>query len=300
VTAGTTTRSMGGRLAIYVQAADEDAPSADLAVRRVAARVDRWAARLTRHDPASELSSLNADPAGSVVVRPTLGAALAAGRAAMAIGGGSVDIALLEARLAAEAGSPAPLPLPRRWTLETGARGVTAVTRPPGMKFDLGGVGKGWIADRAVRLLDRYPSALVDADGDLALVAAPGHVWTVAIDDPRVPDGLLATLRIGSNRSGSWGIATSGTSIHRWDAGGRTGHHLIDPRTGEPARTDVVQATVVADSALHAETYAKAAAIAGSVAGFALLDRAPVRGAVILLADGRVLALPKTLALLAA
>ena len=73
---------------------------------------------------------------------------------------------------------------------------------------------------------------------------------------------------------------------------------MIDPRTGLPAVTDVIQATVIAESALHAEAYAKAAVIAGSVRGFALLDRAPIRGAVLLLDDGRVLALPSTLALL--
>ncbi len=61
-----------------------------------------------------------------------------------------------------------------------------------------------------------------------------------------------------------------------------------------------MQATVIASSALRAEAYAKAAVIAGSVAGFALLERARVHGAVLLLKTGEVLALPATLALLAA
>jgi thiamine biosynthesis lipoprotein len=77
-------------------------------------------------------------------------------------------------------------------------------------------------------------------------------------------------------------------------------HHLIDPRTSAPALTDVVQATVVCGSALRAEVLAKTAVIAGSVHGLALLERADVQGAVILTERGETLALPQTLALLAA
>ena len=62
--------------------------------------------------------------------------------------------------------------------------------------------------------------------------------------------------------------------------------------------TDVVQATVVAGSALRAESLAKAAVIAGSVDGFALLERARVRGAVLVTSNGEVRALPVTMSLL--
>jgi thiamine biosynthesis lipoprotein len=94
-------------------------------------------------------------------------------------------------------------------------------------------------------------------------------------------------------------VATSGVSIHRWQVNGTVRHHLIDPRTGSPAETDVVQVTVVAGSSLRAEALAKAAVIAGAVEGFALLERARVRGALLLTDRGEVLALPSTLALLA-
>jgi thiamine biosynthesis lipoprotein len=93
-------------------------------------------------------------------------------------------------------------------------------------------------------------------------------------------------------------VATSGVSIHRWIVDGRPRHHLIDPRTGRPAVTDVVQATVIAGSALRAEALAKAAVIAGSFEGLALLGRARVKGAVLLTDRGEVMALPQTLALL--
>ena len=75
-------------------------------------------------------------------------------------------------------------------------------------------------------------------------------------------------------------------------------HHLIDPRTGTSAVTDVVQATVVAGSASRAEGLAKAAVIAGSDDGLALLERAGVRGAVLLTDRGETFASPGTLTLL--
>ncbi len=175
--------------------------------------------------------------------------------------------------------------------------------RPPGVRFDLGGVAKGWLADRGLALLSSWPSAVIDADGDLAVRCAPGQLWAVAVDDPRTDGASLAILHLAAPRDGQparWGVATSGTSVHRWRTGDQVRHHLIDPRTAAPAITDVVQATVVCGSALRAEVLAKVAVIAGSVDGLALLERAGVRGAVILTDRGETLALPSTLALLAA
>jgi thiamine biosynthesis lipoprotein len=298
------TTSMGGRLVLHVATSDEQTARHDLEL--VANRIQRWAARLTRHSESSELSALNADPAGEVPVGPTLAAALLAGRLAAEESQGLVDISLLDARLAAEGlagGRPGneadPLQRPA-WSLLPGQRGTALVSRPVGLRFDFGGVGKGWIADRALALLGSWPSAVVDADGDVAVRAAPGQVWEIGVDDPRRPDALLATLRLAApaNVPARWGVATSGVSIHRWVVDGRPTHHLIDPRTGRSASTDVVQATVVAGSALRAEALAKAAVIAGVGGGFALLERARVLGAVLLTDGGETLALPQTLEML--
>ncbi len=96
---------------------------------------------------------------------------------------------------------------------------------------------------------------------------------------------------------GSWprtfGIATSGTSVHRWTDGQRTTHHLIDPRTGRPALTDLTQATVMAGSARHAEALAKAAVILGTRAAVPMLERHAAAGA-ILVGEGGVTVLDAT------
>ena len=308
-----TATSMGGRLMVYLDAEAVRSAEASRASAAVVARVESWAARLTRHSDASELSALNADPRDEVPVGPTLAAVLRAGRSAIGQSEGLADITLLDERLAAEGLAvegpaadrslvEAALHVSRAfdWSMVPGPRGTAVVRRPAGLRFDLGGIGKGWIADRALRLLADWPSAVIDADGDLAIRCAPGKTWEVAVDDPRAPETTLAVLSLAAAAGlpARWGVATSGISIHRWAVGGQMRHHLIDPRTGSPAVTDVTQATVIAGSALRAEALAKAAVIAGSAGGLALLERAGVRGAVVLTERGETLALPQTLPLL--
>ena len=297
------TTAMGGRLVVHLAASLDD-ERAQHEAQRILSRIGRWADRLSRHLETSELSALNADPHSRVPVGPTLGAALWAALDAVDESEGLVDITLLDARLAAEGLPTAEFAsgAPRSWSLESGPRRTAVVIRPPGVRFDLGGVAKGWLADRGLALLSSWPSAVVDADGDLSVRCRPGDTWAVAVDDPRTDGATLAILHLSAPAIGwpvQWGVATSGTSVHRWRRAEIVRHHLINPRTGAPALTDVVQATVVCGSALRAEALAKAAVIAGTMDGLALLERARVQGAVILTEGGETLALPQTLPLLA-
>lgn len=310
-------RAMGGRLGVHVAVADvADLAAAERDAARVAARVRAWAGRLTRHDAASDLMRANGDPRGATPVRPTLAAALRWAADAAELTGGIVDVTLLRERLAAEATGPAdesmtpadaasgPVALPARpsdpasrpaWRVEPAPHRGALLHRGPGVAFDLDGVAKGWIADRALALLDHYPGALVDADGDLAIRTAEGDAWEVGVADPRTPGAELAVFVLPGARLGArYGLATSGISIHRWTGPDGRRHHLIDPRTGRAAATDVVQATVLAGSARAAEAWAKTAVVLGLVAALDVLDRAPILGAILLAADGRVLAVPRT------
>jgi thiamine biosynthesis lipoprotein len=301
-------RAMGGRLDIHLATRADDAEAAARDAGRVAGRVVAWSRLLTRHDPGSPLMRLNADPRAIVPLGPTLAAALAWAGDAGRMTGGLVDVTHLAERLAAESAAgtvgPAAAALSRTsgWHLDASGSRRTTVTRTPGTGFDLDGVGKGWIADRALGLLRRCPGAVVDADGDVAVRVAPADRWEIGVEDPRGVGDLLAVIVLADEPGApgrgrrTWGVATSGTSVHRF---GPDAHHLIDPRTGRPAATDVVQATVLASGAAAAEAFAKSAVILGSAAGLDFLDRAGVAGAIVLLEDGRVLALPRTSAFLA-
>ena len=329
------TPAMGGLLTLRAAHGPGEEAAADAALGHVARRVQVWASRLTRFTDTSDLAALNAHPARSMTpVRPTLAAVLDWAERAEDRAEGYLDVTLLDRRLAAElagqdaeaagqdaelAGQDAELAgqdaeaagqdaeaaadlTPHRWRLERRPRGAM-VRRETALRFDLDGVAKGWIADRALELLRRWPAAMVDADGDIAMRLAPGIAWHIGVADPRQDaHDDLALLRFDDRLPGGRvAVATSGTSVHRWPdgPGGRPRHHLIDPRTRQPAETDVVQATVIAVTAREAEVLAKAAVIAGSDAGWELLDRSGARGAVLMLTTGETVALPRTLEWLA-
>jgi thiamine biosynthesis lipoprotein len=157
---------------------------------------------------------------------------------------------------------------------------------PPGVRLDLGGVAKGWAADQAARELGAHGPALVDAGGDIAVTAPPTGEpgWRVGVADPCAPDGQVALLCVAHA-----GVATSGRDYRRWRHNGHWQHHLIDPRTGRPADTDVLTATVVAPSTERAEMAAKAALLLGSRDGLAWLDARSDLAGLLVRQDGQVL-----------
>ncbi len=287
--------AMGGMVHVLVSTGTIEVERADRDLALVASRIVGWAGHLTRFDRNSDLSILDRDPGRArSPVRPILADVLARARELSTRTDGIVDITLLRAREAAEVGDEVPTHR-GMWWLEGAGRDIS-VRREGSVVFDLDGVGKGWIADRALSLLHAYPSALVDADGDIAIRAGLGRRWEVSVADLRDPVSDLARLVIPETWAlGPLGIATSGTSVHRWEHAGGAAHHLIDPRTSRPAVTDVLQATVVADSALVAEGLAKAVVISGSEEGLDLLDRAGAYAEVLVLASGEVLATPRSL-----
>ena len=292
--------AMGGHLAVAVAAEAQSVGPAGRAAARVGRRVTAWANRLTRFHADSDLSRLNRDESPAVRVRPTLGSALAWARTACSASAGTVDITLLDARLAAETGQVVPADdgwQAAEWSISCNGR-YGQVTRARGVHFDLDGIAKGWLADRASWLLTDWPGSFVDADGDIALAATAEVEWLIDIVDPRSESASpLATLRFAGNSG--WrrtaGVATSGTSVHRWPhAGGGTSHHLIDPRTGKSAMTDVIQATVVAPTAREAEVLAKAAVVLGSTGAQHYLARSAAQAALLLLDSGEVTTSPGT------
>jgi FAD:protein FMN transferase len=290
--------SMGGLLEVAITVEPERRAAAADAARRAAQRVEVWASRLTRFSDDSDLSVLNASRDPDVTVRPTLAAALRWAKDAERRSHGVVDATMLDQRLAAESGDEIDSDSIRAWRVAEAAAGRAArVERRSDFRFDLDGVAKGWIADRAADLLRGWPGVAVDADGDISFQADSGVEWFVAVADPRLDDDAepLATLRLhgGDGWSRSYGVATSGTSVHRWRlSDGRTTHHLIDRRTGLPADTDVIQATVIAPSAREAEMIAKSAVILGARQAYEFLTHSSAHAAILLLDCDDVVALP--------
>lgn len=157
------------------------------------------------------------------------------------------------------------------------------ITLPPGVGLDLGGIGKGWTIDRAAELLRTLENFVVDAGGDIYLAGtqANGSLWTVGIESPFDRGSDLAVLALRDRA-----VATSTTSRRRWQREGLEQHHIIDPRTGQPARSGVVSATVVAERVARAEVLAKAALLLGPEEGLDYLAREEGAEGVLVLEDG--------------
>jgi thiamine biosynthesis lipoprotein len=154
---------------------------------------------------------------------------------------------------------------------------------PPGARLDLGGIAKGWAADQAAYHLGKLAPALVDAGGDVAASApqADGSPWPIGVANPLDSGEQLDLVLLWEG-----GVATSGRDYRRWRKNDHWQHHIIDPRTGRPAQTDVLSATVVAPSARMAEAAAKSVLILGSLEGLHWLDERPEMAGLIVLDDG--------------
>jgi thiamine biosynthesis lipoprotein len=136
------------------------------------------------------------------------------------------------------------------------------VQRPPGLRLDSGGIAKGLFADMlGIRLRDLDVFA-IDCSGDILIGGRARAPRRVRVDDP-FGGGCLHELEVEVG-----GVATSGIGRRSWlDSEGRPAHHLLDPSTGRPAFTGIVQATALAPTAVEAEALAKAALLSGPGAG---------------------------------
>jgi thiamine biosynthesis lipoprotein len=224
----------------------------------VEAEFQRLETVLSRFSSDSELSRLN--EAGEGHVGPELLEVIELAMEARAASGGRFDPTVHDAVVAAGYNRSFELLDESPGTPTTPARvgGAVAIDRnaghvalEPGYRLDLGGIAKGWAADRALAVLTGAGPALVNAGGD---VAAGGRLWPIAVE----AEGAEITLGLEDG-----GVATSGRNRRTWVCEGEARHHLIDPVTGLPAVGDVLTVTVAAGSACEAELLAKTLFLAG-------------------------------------
>jgi thiamine biosynthesis lipoprotein len=290
----------GGRCGVYVEGdadrAGEPTETAAQAAERARASLLLWHRAFTRFSAASELSLLNADPREVVGASPLMARLAATAREAGQLTGGLVDATLAEelAQAGYDGELPPALPLrlalalapprrpagpspARRWERLEGDEAARRVRRPPGLAVDSGGLAKGMFADELAATLGPHRSFAIDCAGDLAVGGAAGLARGIEVESPF--DGTV--LHRFSLAAG--GVATSGIGRRSWlGADGRPAHHLLDPASGRPAFTGVVQATALAPSATLAEIHAKAAVLSGPDGGPGWLPW----GGVLVLDDG--------------
>lgn len=241
-------------------------------------RLLAWHQQFSRFEPGSELATLNRDSRATVPVSPLMARFVEAALGASGLTNGLVDPTLVgELEAAGYAGHFASAPLPladalkltvertparpselARWREIRVNRHAQTVTRPPGVRLDSGGIAKGLFADVLGSLLCGHDSFAVNAAGDARFGGIARASRAVQVASP-FDDSVLHVFELDRG-----GVATTGVGRRSWlDGDGLPAHHLLDPGTGRPALTGVVQATALAPTAVEAEALAKAALLSG-------------------------------------
>ena len=286
--------AMGCRILII-----SDSPSQPELFPDIAQWFDQWENHLSRFRPDSELNQINRANGIPTKVSPIFADVLERAIEAEKISDGLVTPVLLDALISAGydrsfnllphesfAAHPAEIGFIPHIDEIDWEPATNTLWLPPDLHLDLGGIGKGWAAQQTVqRLQDKAPS-LVDAHGDIAISApqADGSPWRIGVANPFDRTENVAIINISSG-----GVATSGRDARNWLRDGKLAHHIIDPRTGQPAETDVLSATVIAPDVMQAEAITKTLLILGSENATLWLDAHPEFAALLILEDGQVI-----------
>jgi thiamine biosynthesis lipoprotein len=289
--ASTTFECFGARCSVFV-IGDGDAGTAGDAVDWAKAKLLEWHGVFTRFESLTELSLLNADRRHAVPVSREMARFASLVLKAATLTGGLVDATMLreiqQAGYFADLGEPLELrealaeaparrpasPNPAAdWRLLRVDVSDNVVFRPPGVMLDSGGLAKGLFCDLLAQTLETHDAFAVDCGGDLRIGGHARVRRTIQVASPFGDDLIYAY------ETDAGAAATSGIGRRSWhDARGRPAHHLLDPSTGEPAYTGLVQATAFAATAAFAEICAKAALLSGPEGAAAWL---PYRGVVV-------------------
>jgi thiamine biosynthesis lipoprotein len=252
--------------------------------------------RFTRFDPHSELSMLNEDPRERVPVSSTMVRFIAAAVNAAEMTGGLVDPTLVSEiehagyrshlergiapQLLLRSAPPRHPAAPRDiggWRQIRVEEDDLVVERPVGVRLDSGGIAKGLFADLAGEALAAVRSFGIDCAGDQRFGGQGGLRRLINVQSP-FDERVLHSYDLSEGAA-----ATSGISKRSWlDDRGCPAHHLLDPATGRPAFTGIVQATALAPNAVEAEIRAKAAILSGPERA----ERWLIHGGIVVYEDG--------------
>ena len=162
----------------------------------------------------------------------------------------------------------------------------TVYLAKPGMRVDVGGIGKGFAADMAVAAMQKAgaTAGVVALSGDIRTFGGlPGGVkFPFGIRHPRHEEAVLAFIDLQDEA-----ISTAGDYERYFERDGVRYHHILDPITLQPAR-DCQSVTVVARDGMTADGLDTGIFVMGRERGLALVERLPGVGAVIVDRDGKV------------
>jgi FAD:protein FMN transferase len=166
------------------------------------------------------------------------------------------------------------LPLVNYRDILLDGKGCTAFLRKAGQSIDLGGIAKGYASDEVRRILLEHgvSDALINLGGN---IVAMGHredsnPWQIGIQNPLSARGQY----IGTLEASDKTIVTSGSNEQFFIRDGVRYHHIIDPRTGYPADSDLLSVTVICSSSTDADALTTGIFVSGISDSMTLLKSA--------------------------
>jgi thiamine biosynthesis lipoprotein len=285
---------MATRMVVELWADDRD--QGDAAVAAVLAEMRRIDASMSTYKPASEVSQVNAQAAQrAVAVSPELFELLRTAREFSILTEGAFDITYASVGYLydyrehvrpsdAQIAKALPGINYKHVLLDANAR--TVKFSQPGVRIDLGGIGKGHAVDRGIAILQGrgFKHALVTAGGDSRIVGDRfGKPWVVGIRHPDRKEEVIAKIPLEDAA-----LSTSGDYERYFDENGVRYHHILDPHTGKSARK-VRSATIIGPTATRTDGLSKTAFVLGAERAIELYNQMEGIDAVLVTPEGKVL-----------
>lgn len=285
---------MGTRIVVELWAADKAQGNA--AIEAVFAEMRRVDEGMSTYKPTSELSIVNARAAQEPIkISAELFDLLATALDYSRITDGAFDITYASVGYMYdfrrhvhpdEKQIAAALPGIDYRHVELDKKNSTVHFARPGVRIDLGGIGKGHAVDRGIAILQArgIDHALVTAGGDSRIIGDRfGQPWVVGIRHPDRKDEVIARIPLEDAA-----LSTSGDYERYFDRNGVRYHHIIDPKTGHSA-SKVRSATIIGPTATRTDGLSKTAFVLGPEKAIEIYNRLDDIDAVLVTPDGKVL-----------
>jgi len=285
---------MGTRIAVELW--HDDAAKSEAAIDAVMAEMRRIDELMSHYKPQSQLSHINARAAPEpVAVDPELFDLIEQALHFSEITEGAFDITYASVGYLydyrkhikpSEQQIQAALPSVNWRHIELDREKHTVRFQRPGMRIDLGGIGKGYAVDRGIAILQSLgvQHAVVTAGGDTRIIGDRfGKPWIVGIRNPDDKSKVVTRMPLVDTA-----MSTSGDYERFFDEDGVRYHHIINPHTGHSASL-VRSATILGPTATETDGLSKTAFVLGPEKALEIINRMPQFDAIFVCNDGRVL-----------
>jgi thiamine biosynthesis lipoprotein len=163
-----------------------------------------------------------------------------------------------------------------------------------GMLLDLGGIGKGYASDQVIQLLLEYDvsAALVNLGGNVSVMGpkTDGTLWRIGIADPVASDSGAFDLYVGVLSGTDVSVITSGGYERFFEQDGKRYIHIMDPKTGEPAQSDLLSVSIVSGDGVQGDCLSTALFVMGKEKAMAYWRENRDFSCILVTTEGEVLA----------